>query len=205
MSSAGQSNQVKEIVVATRNRRKLEEIGRITGEMGITLRTLEEFPACPEVVEDGETFRDNALKKARETSAFTGLAALADDSGLEVDALKGEPGVYSARYAGKDATDADNVKKLLSKLSSCTDGRAARFRCVLAFVTPDGLEEVFDGKVEGSIGTVERGHNGFGYDPVFFPQGYDRTFAEMSAGEKDGMSHRGRALEKFGQYLRQAR
>jgi len=203
MESAGQSTKVKEIVIATRNRRKLEEIGRITGEMGIVLRTLDEFPHCPEVVEDGDTFRDNALKKAREICLCTGLAALADDSGLEVDALNGEPGVYSARYAGQDASDAANVKKLLDKLSSSTGGRAARFQCVIAFVTPAGLEEVFEGKVEGNIGTVERGHNGFGYDPVFFPEGHNRTFAEMSPGEKDGMSHRGRALENFGQFLRQ--
>lgn len=193
---------LKEIVVATRNRKKLEEIGRITGGFGISLKTLDEFPGSPEVVEDGETFKHNALKKAREISAHTGLAALADDSGLEVDALQGAPGVYSARYAGEDATDADNVSRLLRELGSAsTDRRTARFHCVIALVTPSGIEEVFDGTVEGRIGTEERGHNGFGYDPVFFPEGHSRTFAEMDASEKDGMSHRGRALQKFADFL----
>jgi XTP/dITP diphosphohydrolase len=182
---------LKEIALATGNLKKLEEISRITGGMGITLRTLTEFPDCPEVVEDADTFEGNALKKAREISAHTGLAALADDSGLEVDALDGSPGVFSARYAGQEATDADNVRKLLAELSSVTGDRSARFRCVIALALPDGTEEVFDGSVEGRIGTEEHGHNGFGYDPVFFPEGHERTFAEMDASEKDSMSHRG--------------
>lgn len=187
-----------EIILATRNRKKLEEIGRITSPLGITLRTLNEFPHCPEVEETEKTFEGNALKKAREICAATGLVALADDSGLEVDALDGAPGVYSARYAGQDATDAGNVNKLLMEMGSIPeDRRTARFRCVIALATPDGLEEVFDGSVEGRIGTSEKGHNGFGYDPVFFPEGHGRTFAEMDAEEKDGMSHRGRALGKF--------
>jgi len=195
--------ELREMVLATGNRKKLEEINRITGSMGITLRTLTEFPGFPEVVEDADTFEGNALKKAREICAFTGLAALADDSGLEVDALNGAPGVYSARYAGEDATDAENVRKLLSELSRTDREKSARFHCVIALVLPDGTEKVFDGRVEGRIGEAEQGHNGFGYDPVFFPEGHDRTFAEMDATEKDSMSHRGRALEKFREYLQE--
>jgi len=195
---------IGEIVLATGNRKKLEEIRRITADMGITVRTIKEFPDCPEVVEDADTFEGNALKKAREISAHTGLAALADDSGLEVDALGGAPGVYSARYAGEKATDAENVGKLLRELSRAEGERTARFHCVIALVLPDGAEEVFDGKVEGRIGGAGRGHNGFGYDPVFFPEGHERTFAEMDASEKDSMSHRGRALEKFREYLRRS-
>lgn len=187
-----------EIVLATRNRKKIEEIARITSPLGIRLRTLDEFPACPEVEETEETFRGNALKKAREICACTGLPALADDSGLEVDALGGAPGVYSARYAGQDATDAGNLEKLLTEMSLITeDKRTARFRCVIALAAPGGMEEAFDGSVEGRIGHDQKGHNGFGYDPVFLPEGHNRTFAEMSAADKDGMSHRGRALEKL--------
>lgn len=193
-----------EIVLATGNKKKLEEISRITANMGITLRTLTEFPDCPEVIEDADTFEGNALKKAREISAHTGLAALADDSGLSVDALGGAPGVYSARYAGENATDAENVGKLLGELSSASGLRTARFHCVIALVLPDRTEQVFDGRVEGSIGDSQRGDNGFGYDPVFFPEGHERTFAEMGASEKDSMSHRGRALQKFLQYLKQS-
>lgn len=194
---------LKEIVLATRNRKKLKEMERITAGLGIVLRTVDDFPDMPDVVEDGETFSENALKKAREISSFTGLAALSDDSGLEVDALGRAPGVYSARYAGENATDQENVEKMLKDLGGATD-RTARFRCVIALVAVGGhgpVEEIFDGTVEGDIGHELRGDNGFGYDPVFFPEGHERTFAEMDASEKDSMSHRGRALKKFREYL----
>lgn len=196
---------IKEIVLATKNLRKLKELQRITANLGITVQSLAGFPDCPDVVEDGDTFRDNALKKAREICAYTGMPALADDSGLEVDALGGAPGVYSARYAGEHATDADNVAKVLSGLKESADAsRAGRFHCVIALVTPSGTEQVFDGAVEGKIISKQRGNNGFGYDPVFVPEGHERTFAEMDATEKDSMSHRGRALEKFIAYIKQA-
>jgi len=193
---------MKELVVATRNRKKVEEIRRILEGLDVQLYTMDDFPHCPEVVEDGETFEDNALKKAREVAACTGKHALADDSGLTVYAIGGAPGVFSARYAGSDATDQDNVRKLLKELGNITpENRGAAFVCVLAFAGPDGTEEVFEGRVEGVIGDHPQGQSGFGYDPVFFPEGHDRTFAEMSAQEKDSMSHRGRALQQFRQYL----
>lgn len=192
---------ISEMVLATRNKKKLEEIGRITSGFGIKVRSLAEFSRCPEVEETADTFEGNALKKAREICACTGLVALADDSGLEVDALGGAPGVYSARYAGEGATDARNVSKLLHALGD-NPRRGARFRCVIALVTLDEEEAVFDGKVEGAIGHEEQGSNGFGYDPIFFPEGHGRTFAQMDAVEKDSMSHRGRALEKFAAWLK---
>jgi len=193
---------MKELVVATRNRRKLEEIRRILDGLDVRLYTMDDFPDCPEVIEDGETFEENALKKAREVAACTGKYALADDSGLAVYALGGAPGVFSARYAGPEANDQDNVHRLLKELGNVTpENRGAAFVCALALADPGGTEEVFHGRVEGAIGDQPRGHSGFGYDPVFFPEGHDRTFAEMSAKEKDSMSHRGRALEQFRQYL----
>lgn len=194
---------VEQVAVATTNRKKIEEIHHILAGAGITLRGLHEFPACPEVVEDADTFEGNALKKAREVCAHTGLPALADDSGLEVDALQREPGVYSARYSGSGATDTRNTALVLERLGDTPDaGRTARFRCVIAFVTPEGAEQTFNGAVEGRIAREPRGHNGFGYDPVFIPEGHARTFAEMSADEKHAMSHRGRALRAFAEFVR---
>jgi XTP/dITP diphosphohydrolase len=194
---------VEQVAVATTNRKKIEEISHILAGTGITLRGLHEFPDCPEVVEDAETFEGNALKKAREVCAHTGLPALADDSGLEVDALQREPGVYSARYSGPGATDIRNTDLVLERLGETPDAeRTARFRCVIAFVTPEGAEQTFDGSVEGRIAREPRGSNGFGYDPVFIPEGHERTFAEMSADEKHSMSHRGRALRAFAEFVR---
>lgn len=191
-----------DIAVATRNRKKVEEIGRIMTGLPIALHSLAEFPDCPEVVEDADTFVGNALKKAHAVAAYTKMAALADDSGIAVDALGGAPGVFSARYAGEGAADADNLGKLLSDMEGVpADKRTGRFICVIALAWPDGSSMTFDGAVEGAIGTAARGVNGFGYDPVFFPEGHDRTFAEMSASEKDSMSHRGRALFKLREFL----
>jgi XTP/dITP diphosphohydrolase len=192
-----------EIVVATRNRKKFEEIRRILDGLGVTLAGVEEFPGCPEAEETEETFRGNALKKARTVSEFTGRLALADDSGLEVYALGGAPGVRSARYAGEAATDHDNLHKLLKELGNTPpENRGAAFACVMALVGPDGTEETFQGRVEGSIGLSPKGESGFGYDPVFHPEGHERTFAQMSPGEKDSMSHRGRALQRLREYLK---
>lgn len=191
-----------EIVVATKNKKKLAELQRILKDTGVHLLGLDSFPNCPEVEETGSTFAENAVKKAKEVAAFTGLPAIADDSGLEVYALGGAPGVYSARYSGEGATDKSNIEKLLKELGNVAEeNRGARFVCVIALAMPDGEIRIFEGHVEGKIGREPRGEYGFGYDPVFFPEGHTRTFAEMSAEEKDSMSHRGRALEKLKQYL----
>ena len=203
------SGQAGEIIVATRNSKKIAEIARMLEGSGIRAASLDEVPGCPEVVEDAPDFEGNALKKAREVSAFTAMPALADDSGLVVDALGGAPGVFSARYAGEDAADMDNNRKLLEELEGVPAGkRTARFVCVMAYVTPDGEERTFKGTVEGVIGFESKGESGFGYDPLFIPdlpegpEGHERTFAEMSGREKDSMSHRGRALRAFVDHLR---
>lgn len=193
------------IVLATRNRKKVEELMRMFAGYSIVFQTVDAFPGCPEVIEDGRTFRQNAVKKAVAIARYTGCLALADDSGLEVDALDGAPGVYSARYAGKDASDGDNVKKLLKNMMGIDDpvSRTARFVCCIALALPDGRSKTFTGHVKGTIGKRPKGYNGFGYDPVFYPQGHERTFAEMEDTEKDDMSHRGRAMKKLYAYLKE--
>lgn len=178
---------------------------------GISLLGTDDFPGCPEVLEDGLTFRDNAVKKAVAVADHTGLMALADDSGLEVEALGGAPGVYSARYAGEGQPDAAHVDRLLRELAGRSpEERRARFVCVLALAAPDlsaaGEREVVTlvGTVAGRIGSEAKGANGFGYDPVFIPDqpaGQTRSFAEMTAVEKDAMSHRGQALAALAKYL----
>ncbi|MBF0311017.1 MAG: XTP/dITP diphosphatase [Magnetococcales bacterium] len=186
------------IVLATRNRKKVEELQRAALGRSLELVTLDAYPDCPDVVEDGQTFRENAIKKAVAVARFTGCAALADDSGLEVEALAGRPGVHSARYARVGATDSENVARLLEELAGVEESaRQARFVCVLAMAGPDGRVEIFEGTVSGRIGYTVTGTNGFGYDPVFFPEGEKRTFAEMEGREKDAMSHRGRALASW--------
>ncbi len=170
--------------------------------LAISLSTLADFPDCPEVEEDGLTFEENAVKKAVSVARWTGRTALADDSGLEVHALGGAPGVRSARYAGPGGSDAKNVEKLLHEMRSFHDpDRGARFVCCLALARPDGAAETFRGHAEGRIGTEPRGTGGFGYDPVFYPEGHSRTFAEMTGEEKDALSHRGEALRKLGAHL----
>ncbi|MEW6108162.1 MAG: XTP/dITP diphosphatase, partial [Nitrospirota bacterium] len=190
------------IVLATRNRKKVEEIRRMFTGFHIRFLGLDSFPDCPEVAEDGKTFRANAVKKAVNISRNTGHPAIADDSGLEVKALGGEPGVFSARYAGEGADDQKNVKKLLQKMKNIKDeDRSARFVCCIAFALPDGKVKTFTGYVRGMIGKRQKGFNGFGYDPVFYPVGHNKTFAEMTDTEKDALSHRGRALRKLHKYL----
>ncbi|MEW6052249.1 MAG: XTP/dITP diphosphatase [Nitrospirota bacterium] len=189
-----------ELVLATRNRKKIDEIVRITHNLGVRVLTLDDFPGCPEVEEDGTTFEENATKKAVTVAQFTGIASLADDSGLEVEALNGAPGVLSARYAGEEADDRKNVEALLREMQSLTN-RKARFVCCMALAYPGGAIRIFNGYAEGTIGTEPRGSNGFGYDPVFYPAGYTITFAEMSGREKDSLSHRGMALEKLSQHI----
>ena len=183
------------IVLATRNHKKTEEIRRILAGSGVELLNLTAFPEAPEVVEDGITFAENAAKKAVQIAQFTGLTALADDSGLVVDPLDGAPGVLSARYAGPDADDAANLAKLQQAVRPIPLAqRTARFECVMTLACPDGRLHHFPGSVAGLIIDEPRGGNGFGYDPVFVPVGYDQTFAEMAGEQKDSISHRGRAL-----------
>jgi XTP/dITP diphosphohydrolase len=193
-----------DIVLATRNKKKVEEIRRITADLPITVLSLDDFPDCPETVEDRDTFEGNAVKKAAEVALCTGKPSLADDSGLEVDALGGAPGVYSARYAS-DATsgnDPRNYERLLNDLKNIPpQERGAQFVCYLALAYPDGRTKTFFGYSRGRIGTEPRGKKGFGYDPVFLPEGFNRTFAEMTAEEKDALSHRGKALQKLAEFL----
>ncbi len=191
-----------EIVLATRNKKKIEEIVRITADLPITILSLGDFPDCPETVEDRETFEGNATKKAAEVCRCTGKIALADDSGLAVDALAGAPGVYSARYAGEGANDVRNNEKLLFELRDVPPGaRTARFVCCMALAFPNGSLVTFFGEARGSITREPKGKTGFGYDPVFLPDGFTRTFAEMAGEEKDRLSHRGKAIEKLAQFL----
>lgn len=195
---------MNELIVATRNGGKLKEIQSLLSGIVEKVHSAADFAGFPETIEDGTTFEENALKKAREALAFTGLAALADDSGLIVDALDGRPGVYSARFAGEGAGDAANNLRLLEELSQVPEGqRQAAFVCVLAFVTPDGVEQVFSGKVSGRILRNQQGEGGFGYDPLFLVDGFDRTMAELELQEKNRISHRGQALQKFRNYLEQ--
>jgi XTP/dITP diphosphohydrolase len=182
------------VVLASANPHKADEIRAIVGSR---LELVPRPTEVAEVVEDADSFEGNARLKALALADATGLAALADDSGLEVDALGGAPGVFSARYAGEHATDADNVAKLLADLADrpLAADRTARFRCVIVLHRPDGREVVTTGSVEGHIAAQARGEGGFGYDPVFVPDDGDgRTFAQMTAEEKHAISHRGRAL-----------
>lgn len=182
------------LLVATGNQHKLREIQEILHLPGLEVIGLAGFPDAPEVIEDGDTFHANAVKKAVTIAAAGGLWSLADDSGLEVDALGGQPGVRSARYAGEPADYAANNRKLLAAMGGRTD-RSARFRCAIALASPDSAVRVVEGKCEGHIVETARGEAGFGYDPLFVPDGYQQTFAEMDAGLKNRLSHRGRALE----------
>jgi XTP/dITP diphosphohydrolase len=188
-----------EFVLATANADKAREIADILGS-SVTL--LPRPASVPDVEETGDTLLANARLKARALVAATGRAAIADDTGLEVDALAGAPGVYSARYAGEQATYADNVAKLVEALAGVEGHRRARFRTVALAAWPDGREVVAEGTVEGDIAPEPRGRGGFGYDPVFVPsEGDGRTFAEMSAAQKHRVSHRGRAFRALAAQL----
>jgi len=191
------------IVLATRNAGKIKEIKEMLPETEVL--TLDDFPKLTIPPETGETFRDNALLKALFIAEKTGLPTLADDSGLEADALGGRPGVYSARYAGADATDKENYLKLLGEMKGMAmDKRTARFRCVIALAFPDGEGRAFtfDGVFEGYIATEPRGENGFGYDPVFLMPDRNKTVAELDLEEKNAISHRARALQKLKDFLK---
>ncbi|NLD42424.1 MAG: XTP/dITP diphosphatase [Chloroflexi bacterium] len=182
------------VLLATRNQGKRREYQNLLAGLNLALVTLDEAGIDLEVEETGATFAENALLKARGYAHASGLPTLADDSGLEVDALGGAPGVHSARYAGADATDQDRCLLLLQSLHNIPEGqRGARFRCVIAVAWPDGAIDVADGTCEGSIAHAPRGSHGFGYDPVFLPAGRTVTMAELSPEEKDRISHRARA------------
>ena len=183
------------LVIATRNKHKLEEICAIFDFPGLEVVSSFDFPDIPDVEEDGDTFEANAIKKAVALAVATGFWALADDSGLEVDALNGDPGIYSARYGGEHGDYAANNVKLLKEMDG-EENRTARFRCAMALSSPAGRTQVVEGRCEGRIGHEEVGEGGFGYDPLFFPDGYDKTFSELSSDEKNSISHRGRALAK---------
>ena len=183
------------LVIATRNAHKLDEIHHIFDFQHLEVLSAFDFPDVPDVVEDGETLEENAKKKAVEVALATGCWALADDSGLEVAALDGAPGVYSARYAGEHCSYADNNAKLLQELTGKSN-RSARFRTVIALSDPAGRVETVSGECAGAIIKEQRGTNGFGYDPLFVPDGYSQTFAELSVEEKNRISHRANALHK---------
>ena len=184
------------LVLATRNKGKIAEFKTLFSGFPIEMKSLNDFGPIPEVVEDGKTFEDNACKKAHFTAKVLGFPALADDSGLVVEALGGQPGVFSARYAGEGAGDEANILKLLKAMEAVSDRRAA-FECVIAIAVPRGPALIYSGRCEGEIARGRTGKNGFGYDSVFFYQPLGKTFAEMSQEEKNRVSHRGKAMAKL--------
>lgn len=193
---------MKQLVLATRNKHKIEEIKTLTRELGIEILTLNDFPNIPHLIEDGSTFQENALMKARQVFQHTKLPSLADDSGLEVFFINKRPGVWSARYTGEGATDEKNNDKLLKEMRGVAPRRrTAQFVAVLALVG-NGFEELTEGICPGKLAESPRGTNGFGYDPIFIPDGYTRTYAELIAEEKNVISHRARAMEKMREVLR---
>jgi len=189
---------LRRIVLATKNQGKIREIRALLGDLGVDVLSLNDFANVPDVVEDGTTFFANALKKAKAVSEHTGEIVLADDSGLEVEYLKGEPGVYSSRYSGADATDDTNIKKLLLAMEGVPrEGRGAAFRCVLALYFPDGRYESFEGRLAGIIHDRPAGGGGFGYDPVLFLPDWGSTVAQLPMEVKNRISHRAQAVSKF--------
>lgn len=189
---------MKELVIASKNAGKVAEIAAALQHLPLKVMSLADFAQIPDAIEDGSTFMENALIKAKYYSTLTGKACLADDSGLEVDALQGAPGVYSARYAGEAASDADNNHKLLVEMAQVDSAnRTARFRCVLAFVDTNATVITADGTCEGLILDAARGTEGFGYDPLFYIPVLNKTLAEISIADKNAISHRGAALKSL--------
>jgi XTP/dITP diphosphohydrolase len=209
MTAATNDLAGRRVVLATRNPHKLTELRRILAAAGleVELVSVEAYPDAPEVAETGDSFEANALLKARATARATGEIAIADDSGLAVDALNGMPGIFSARWSGDlcaDPAQRDdaNLRLVLAQTADVPDERrGAAFVCAAAVVFPDGADIVTHGRVFGSLIRAPRGTNGFGYDPIFVPTGHDRTTAEMSADEKDAISHRGEAFRKLARML----
>lgn len=184
------------LVLATRNEGKTEEIRALLAEFPVDIKNLTDFGPTPEIEEDGQTFEDNAVKKARFIAKILGFPALADDSGLMVEALGNGPGVRSARYAGEEASDADNNAKLLKELEK-VENRTAAFACVIAIAVPWGPALIYEGRCEGIITNEQVGTKGFGYDPVFYYPPLQKTFAQLSTEEKNRVSHRGQALRQL--------
>ncbi len=192
-----------ELVLATGNLNKQKEIMAVLSDLPITVRNQSEFGPVPEIIEDGETCEANAVKKATIIAKHTGRLTLADDTGLEVEALEGAPGVYAARYAGENATYNDNCQKLLKELQGVPlDNRNARFVTVIAIAGPSGPVEVVEGELEGKISETPSGTGGFGYDPVFIVPELGKTLAQITLEEKNQISHRGRALAKIKNLLK---
>jgi XTP/dITP diphosphohydrolase len=193
------------LLLATRNKGKIEEFRRILDAIApgeIELIGLDSFPDLHDVVEDGKTFNENALKKAREMCIASGIPAIADDSGLCVDFLNGDPGIYSARWAGSHGNDSANTEKVLEQLKDVPDiKRGAHFTCVAALYLPDGRSHCEEAQFEGSILRAPVGEHGFGYDPIFQPDGYAISSAQMSAEEKDSISHRGKSLRAIAPHV----
>jgi XTP/dITP diphosphohydrolase len=198
-------NEHMELLVATNNKGKVRELSQLLSDFPLSLRLLEEFPAIEEAEETGATFAENATIKALHYSTRAGLLTLSDDSGLAVDALGGAPGVYSARYAGREATYAERMSKLLGELEATGDAaRRARFVCVIAVADPSAATlRTFEGTCEGRLARAPRGTGGFGYDPLFIPDGHTQTFGELPAEVKHTLSHRARALQKAVHYIRE--
>ncbi len=192
-----------ELVLATTNPDKQEELVSLLRDLGYTIRTMDEFDSVPRVIEDGETCQANAMKKATALARHTGMLALADDTGLEVEALGGRPGVYAARYAGEEATYEDNWRKLLRELKGVpADKRVARFRTAVAIAEPSSQVEVVEGVLDGRITESPSGTEGFGYDPVFLVPELGKTLAQLTLEQKNRISHRARALAKAKEVLK---
>ncbi len=197
MNSLGEKMTLdRPLVLATKNRGKVSEFKDLFRAFDFEVKSLNDFGPIPPVIEDGETFEDNAVKKAQFTAKVLGLPAIADDSGLTVKALRGEPGVFSARYAGEGSTDEANNIKLLGAMTGI-EQREAAFICVLAIAVPRGPALIYEGTCEGLITEEISGNQGFGYDPLFYYPPLNKTFAQMSAAEKNGVSHRGKAMAEL--------
>jgi XTP/dITP diphosphohydrolase len=195
---------MKQLVLATHNGDKAREISALLADLGVEVLTLDRFPQIGAIAEDAGTLEGNALLKAIAVGRATGLPSLGDDTGLEVHSLYGEPGVYSSRYAGENATYAENVAKLIAGMKYFPPRRrGARFRCALTFLAPGVGPRTVEGVCSGTILEKPRGTGGFGYDPVFLPNGFDKTFAEMDLSLKNGISHRGRAIREIIPILRE--
>jgi XTP/dITP diphosphohydrolase len=193
---------MKELLIATGNRGKFAEIKELLQDTVEHFYSQEDFPDLPEVLEDGETFAENAIKKGQSAARATGKPVVADDSGLVVDALNGRPGVYSARFAGENATDSANNEKIIREIVLLpVDKRIAAFHCVVALCLPDGSCQTFTGSLHGYLLTETRGEGGFGYDPLFLVPEYGQTLAELPSEIKNAISHRGEALSKLKKFL----
>lgn len=194
--------ETQRIVFASKNKGKIRELKALLEGMDIELLSLYDFPNAPEIEEDGESFFENSLKKARAISEYSGMTVIADDSGLEVDSLGGAPGIHSARYSGVGATDQKNISKLLAEMQSVSDGkRGASFRCALVLYGTNGECEAFEGELRGIIGHRPSGSEGFGYDPIFIVPEYGLTVAQLDPATKNKISHRGKAFARLKESL----